>query len=280
MFKLFFRSFLIIVFFFSLKLFAQEFETERDTVEVYLIDSFITPEIPHKFVLSFISSEESKSKVIIENIYEVVVSDEFTDSHRFELDVSGYDFENQRIPYYIFVEDSNGNVYRSEKYEVHLPYEIEIAGESNFLLLCLFGGVVFALPSPTYADFKGDGYFSLTKEIPIISLKSRSFYYPQGYFAVEYSHIFKAPVKNLLRAGYKHFIELPWIEYISPGVSGFTNFKGYSGASPEVSVGWFRIFSTFTVYTRYRFNFKPGDKGSEFNEISIGLYSGFFSIYL
>jgi hypothetical protein len=106
-----------------------------------------------------------------------------------------------------------------------------------------------------------------------------SYKYPSGYIAAEYSHIFGAPQKNFLRLGYKHIMEIPGIEYVSPGLNVFTNFSGFNGVSPELSVGLFKIFNTFTVYTRYRFNFKPGETESNFHEFSIGLYSSFFSFY-
>jgi hypothetical protein len=177
------------------------------------------------------------------------------------------------------VEDSLGHQYKSEQYEFELPVEPKVEGESNLLLLCLFGATVFVVPSPTYVIEKSEDYFSLTKEIPLISIRGTGYKYPTGYFSAEYSYIFNAPVKNFLRIGYKHLIEIPGIEYLSPGINGFTNFNGFNGISPEVSLGLFKIVNTFTVYARYRFNFKPSDKGSEFHEFSIGLYSSFFSLY-
>jgi hypothetical protein len=146
-------------------------------------------------------------------------------------------------------------------------------------LLCLLGGTVFILPSPIYVNWEGKSYFSLNKEIPLIFIRSSGFSYPTGYFSFEYSYIFHAPVRNFLRIGYKHLIEIPGIEYVSPGVNGFTNLKSFNGISPELSIGWFKILDTFTLYSRFRYNFKPGAKYSEFSEISIGLYSGFFAIY-
>jgi hypothetical protein len=85
---------------------------------------------------------------------------------------------------------------------------------------------------------------------------------------------------NYLRTGYKQIFEPGFIEYVSPGVKVFTNFAGNNGISPEISFGLFRMLDSFTVYARYRYNIKPGDSSANFNEISIGLYSSFFSLYL
>jgi hypothetical protein len=172
-----------------------------------------------------------------------------------------------------------GNKYTSEQYDFQLPQEVKVKSESNFLLLCLFGGSVFLLPAPTYVYANHNSYFSLTKEIPLISLSKKGFTYPAGYFSLEYSHIFNAPNKNYLRIGYKQIIEIPGIQYLSPGINGFTNFKGFNGISPELSAGLFKILDTFILYVRYRYNAKPGETGSEFQEISLGLYSNFFSLY-
>jgi hypothetical protein len=188
-------------------------------------------------------------------------------------------FAAQHIPFQIFIEDSLGNKFTSEINEVDLPFELNVESESNFLMLCLFGGTVFLVPSPGVVFTEDQSYFSLTKEIPLIAFRSGSFTYPMGYFSVEYSHVFNAPVSNYFRVGYKHIFEVPYIEYISPGINGFTNFNGFNGVSPEVSFGLVRLFNTFTVYSRYRYNVKPGQSGSGFHEISLGLYSSFFSIF-
>lgn len=253
---------------------------QPDSVEVYLIDSYITPETPHTFILSFFTSEKAKSKVLIDNEYEYPVSKKLEDNHQIKIDVSELEFKKENIPFIITIEDSLGNENKSEVYEVELPRQIKIKDESNFLLLCLFGGTVFLLPNPVYVNAKGKSYFSLTKEIPLISLQKQGFTYPAGYFSVEYSHIFNAPIKNFFRAGYKHIIEIPFFQYLSPGINYTTNFNGFNAVSPELSIGLFRILNTFIVYSKYRYNLKPGGSENNFHEISIGLYSNFFSLYL
>jgi hypothetical protein len=256
-----------------------QLKAQADSIEIDVIDNFVTPEIPHNFILSFYTSEETKAQVLIDNTYKYTVSDKFNDLHKIRIDISKLEFKEKDVPFVIIVEDSSGNKFTSEKYDFQLPQEIKIKGESNFLLLCLFGGTVFLLPSPTYVFTGNDKYFSLTKEIPLISISKKGFTYPAGYFSLEYSHIFDAPRKNFLRLGYKQIIEIPGIQYISPGINGFTDFKGFNGISPEISAGLFKILDTFILYARYRYNVKPGESGSEFQEISIGLYSNFFSLY-
>lgn len=252
---------------------------QQDTIEIYIIDNFVTPELPNKLMLSFFTSEVCKSKLNINGTTELIISSEPTDNHKIQVDLTSYTLKSKENYFTIIVEDELGNSYTSEKDEFEIPKEIIVEGGSNFLMFCLFGGVVFALPSPVYVLTKESQYFSLTKEIPLIFLKSSGYNYPTGYFSVEYSHIINAPVKNFFRAGYKHIITIPGLEYVSPGMNYITNFKGYNGISPEISLGLFKIFNTFTVYSRYRFNAKPGEPGSEFHEISLGLYSGFFAIY-
>ena len=252
---------------------------QQDTIEIYIIDNFVTPELPNKLMLSFFTSEVCKSKLNINGTTELIISSEPTDNHKIQVDLTSYTLKSKENYFTIIVEDELGNSYTSEKDEFEIPKEIIVEGGSNFLMFCLFGGVVFALPSPVYVLTKESQYFSLTKEIPLIFLKSSGYNYPTGYFSVEYSHIINAPVKNFFRAGYKHIIAIPGLEYVSPGLNYITNFKGYNGISPEISLGLFKIFNTFTVYSRYRFNAKPGEPGSEFHEISLGLYSGFFAIY-
>lgn len=251
----------------------------EDTVEIFVIDNYILSDQHNLFVISFFTSERTKSYLKFDNGREVEISKELSDSHKDTIDITRFNFKTKTPHFVIVVEDSLGKKYTSERYDLEIPEDVEIRGESNFLLLCLFGGTVFVLPYPNYVYWGDKSYWGLTKEIPLVFLRSSDYQYPLGYFSIEYSYIWDAPVRNFLRVGYKHIIKVPGIEFISPGVSGFTSFHGFNGISPELTVGWFKIFNVFTVYSRFRYNVKPGKELHDFSDISIGLYSGFFAIY-
>jgi len=161
-----------------------------------------------------------------------------------------------------------------------LPYEPEIKGGSDLVQLCLFGGAIFLLPYPDLIIHDGYGYFALTKDIPILSFRSSNINYPSAYLSLEYTYIFESEQNNILRAAYKRIFEIDYLEFIAPAISAYTNFSGNNGIGIELSAGLFTIEDTFTLYSRYRYNLKPGDSSGNFHEISVGLYSGFFSIYL
>ena len=258
---------------------AQE---ENYPVEIYLLDSFVTPELPHTMMVSFITSEEATSKIVIQNEYEYEVSTEFTDTHEFELDVTNSNFDSMFVSYQIIATDKEGKEYTSEVFEVELPnvYKLRTDSDQGLLIICCFGGIIFGLPTASYASFDGENHFALSKEIPFLSFYTRGVTKPSGYFSVGYTHIFDAPKKNFLRFGYKEIFYVPGIEYVSPGINAFTDFSGFNGFSPELSIGWFEIYNIFTVYSRYRFNFQPGNGTNNFHEVSIGLFSNFFSLNL
>lgn len=253
---------------------------ETDSIEVYLIDAYVKPELPHKFTLSFFTSDVCKSKVMIDENYEYTVNDELSDMHKTEIEITGLEFDDKIVNFVILTEDEAGRKFVSEVFDFYLPFEPEVKEGSDLFQLCLFGGAIFLLPYSNLVIQGGESFFSLTKEIPIISFRSKSRRYPAGYLSLEYSFIFNAGIKNYLRAGYKQIYELPYIEYFSPGVSLYTNFSGNNGIALETSVGLFTIVDTFTLYTRYRYNIKPGGSPGNFHEVSIGLYSSFFSYYL
>lgn len=279
------KLFLLLVLLISVSplIFTQnEFETESDSlgIEVYLIDAYVKQEPPYIFILSFYTSEVCLSNVIIDNKYEYVVSNGISEAHSAKIDITDLKFLEKNINFVIETTDSLGNKNLSEEFEFDLPFEPTLNEGSSLLTLCLFAGSVFVLPMPGYVNSNGDHFYSLTKEIPIISFRAKKGNYPSSYLSFEYTFIFDAENKNFARLGYKKIFPIDYIEYISAGVSAYTNFSGQNGFAPEVSLGWFTVLDTFTLYTRYRYNFKPGDANSNFHEINLGLYTRFFSLYL
>lgn len=255
---------------------------QNSSVDVFVIDSYITPEDPHHFILSFFTTEAATSKITIEDEYDFFVSDTLAEDHKTEIDISNLVFDSSYVKFVIEGETKNGKKYKSDEFEIVLPFKTKLGADRNTSLLtvCCFGGIIFGIPAPTLVFEDGESRFSLAKEIPLFSFYSGGYNYPVGYISVEYAHIFDAEYKNYLRSGYKQVFTVEPIEFISAGLSGFTTFKGYNGLSPEVTIGWFKVYNTFTVYSRYRFNFQPSDFDRNFHEISIGLYSNFFSINL
>jgi hypothetical protein len=254
--------------------------SQTDSVEVNLIDAYCTREMPYTFKLSFYTSEVCKSKVLLEDKYEYKVSDDFVDMHKTEININDLSFNGQIVNFVIITETESGKIYQSEKFDFDLPFEPKIQSGSDLFTLCLFGSVIFLLPYPSYAFDDHSSYFSLTKEIPFISFRSRSLNYPSGYLSIEYSYLFNNENPSYLRVGYKRLFEIPHIEYLSPGISLYSNFDVNQGIAPELSLGLFTIEDTFTFYIRYRYNFTLQTNGTNFQEINIGLYSGFFSLYL
>ena len=72
-------------------------QTDVDSIEVYLIDAYVKPEPPHKFILSFFTSDVCKSKVILDDRYEYVVSDEFSDRHIIDIELAGLNFSDKIV---------------------------------------------------------------------------------------------------------------------------------------------------------------------------------------
>ncbi len=262
---------------------AQGFDEEQSdstAIEVYLIDAYVKPEPPYTFILSFYTSELCLSKVVIDKQYEFVVSDSLTESHSSKIDISALGFFERNVRFVIETVDSNGAKSESEEFEFDLPYEPTIGEGLSIWTLCLFAGSVFLLPMPGYVRTDNDNYYSITKDLPIISFRAKRGNYPSGYISLEYTYVFDVRYNNYLRFGYKKMFPVDYIEYISPGLTAYTNFMGQNGIAPEISIGWFTLLDTFTFYTRYRYNIKPKDSSSNFHEINLGLYTRFLSIYL
>ncbi|MBK9098925.1 MAG: hypothetical protein IPM14_12545 [bacterium] len=268
-----------VILFLTILIFSAKHFCQTDSIEVYLIDAYCTRELPYTFKLSFYTSDVCKSKVILEDEYEFVVSNELTDMHKADIDISNLSFEDQLINFIIISETEDSRIYQSEKFDFDLPYEPQIKEGSDLFTLCLFGSAIFLLPYPGYVYDGESSYFSLTKEIPVLSFRSKSLNYPAGYLSLEYTYVFNAEDPSYLRTGYKRLFEVSTIEYISPGISFYSNFNINQGISPEISLGLFTIEETFTFYARYRYNFALHNSGTNFQEFYIGLYSAFFSFY-
>ena len=256
--------------------------SQNDPMELFLIDSYVTPEKPYTFNLSFFTNENVKTKVVIDQKYEVSVSEEFVTDHFSEIDFTDYKFSDKFIPFVIISEFENGETKESETFEIVLPYEefIETKEGEDPISTILLGFLLYLVPSPNMLITENDNYFSLTKEFPLITFYSSGYTNPSGSITIEYTHVYEENIDNYLRLGYKQFFPVPVFEYVSPGLTGFTNFNGFNGIGSEFSVGLFNIYEVFTVYSRYRFNFKPDETDLNFHEISIGLYSNFFTIDL
>lgn len=257
-----------------------ELVSDSAAIEVYLIDAYVKQEPPYIFILSFYTSEVCLSNVIIDEKYEYLVSNGLSEAHSAKIDISSLKFLEKNVNFVIETIDSLGNKNKSEEFEFDLPFEPIISEGSSIWTLCLFAGSVFILPMPGYVNQQGDHYYSLTKEIPIVSFRAKRGNYPSSYLSFEHTYIFDAENKNFSRLGYKKIFPIDYVEYISAGISAYTNFSGQNGLSPEISIGWFTLFDTFTLYSRYRYNYKPGDSDSNFHEVNLGLYTRFFSLYL
>lgn len=251
---------------------------QENLTDIFIIDSYVTPDKPHLIRVSFITSDSVQSKIIFNKKYSFDVSKNFIGSHKFETNLENLKLDSSKLYYVIQVKDSAGNFSESEINELALPMELySEPANSDLFTLCL-GGAVFMLPNPTIIIKSSKQYFSFTKEIPLISFFSKGYNYPVGYFSAEYSYIEKIRYNHFFRFGYKQIFMIPYFEYVSIGLNGFTDFNGTNGVSPEFSIGVFRIYNIFTLFGRYRFNIQPNNGTTNFHEITIGLYSNFLSI--
>lgn len=256
------------------------FTQSEDTIEVYIIDAFVPPENPTVFNVSFYTSDFCKSFIKIDDKFEIPISTLPTDNHRAEIDFAKYKISKETIPYVIIVEDSIGTKFTTESYDIFIHNVSEVESESGNFFTCLTGGIVFLIPSVCYLNAHGEEFFRLKKELPLFTFYSGGFNYPIGAFMFGYAHSPKFNPKNIFLYSYKHIIEVPYIEYISPSVGGYSNFKGINGASTEFSIGLIKLYNVFTIEAGCKYNFIPTKKGTEFWELSIGLFSSFFSLHL
>ena len=254
--------------------------SQSDSIEVYLIDAYCTREIPYTFKLSFYTSDLCKSKVILEDKYDYTVSADYVDLHKAEIIIDNLAFVDTIINFVIVTETKSGVVAKSEEFDFDIPYEPKIKEGSDLLTLCLFGSSIFLIPYPSLVAQSHSTYLGLTKEIPLLSFRSKTRNYPSAFISLEYTYVFDQEHPGYLRAGYKKMFEVPGLDYISPGITLYTNFNNNYGISPEFSIGLFNAFDTFTAYIRCRSNFTFHSEGTNFQEIYIGFYSSLFSFYI
>jgi len=256
--------------------FAQDEITE---IDIFVIDSYVTPEKPHKVMLTFFTSESVKAKIKFDGNDELVVSTQYLEEHKFEILLSKLNYDSTSIPFKIEVENKKGNQATSEVFDLYLPgvYNFEIKNNSNFLDLCL-GGILYLFPSPTFTNVNSRLSYSLTKELPVISFYGSGYNFPTSYISLEYSYLFDIENRNYLRVGYKYIFQTKIIKYVSPGINLTTNFNEFNGISPEISFGLFKFYETFTLYTRFRYNYNMNDSRDDFVELSIGLFTSSLSL--
>jgi len=256
-------------------------QTDTTGIEITIIDSYITPELPHTFVLSFFTSDSCLSFLSLENKYTFKVSEKPTDSHKIEVDLSNIKFDSLLIHYTVTAAGKDKKEFK-QSFETILSDESLLVKNKdlNLFNVCCIGGVIFGLPSPGLLIYNNENYLTLSKEIPLFSFYSGGYNYPSSYIGLEYKYIPKFEAKHQLALGYKKIYQVPVIEYISPGGNYFTNFLGNYGISLELSIGFFKFYNTFTVFARYRYSQCIGDEKSHFHEISLGLYSSFFTLNL
>lgn len=272
------KNYLLLIVLLAICFIQSALNAQEVASDIFIIDSYITPEQPYKIKISFMTTDSVRSKIIFNGNQIFKVSDNFLGTHKFEKNLAEIKYDSTKITYVIEITDSSGNSFLSEENELEFPANTLIeSNSSGFFKLCL-GASIFALPNPTLLITKQKNYFSLTKEIPLISFFSKGYNYPVGYFGVEYSYVNKFINNNFFRVGYKQVFQIPAIEFVSIGLNGFTNFNGKNGISPELTLGLVKFYNVFTLFTRYRFNLKPNESEYRFHELTIGLYSNILSL--
>ncbi len=272
---------LLYLFLFTVPLVSTNAQSDSTGIEITIIDSYITPETPHMFVLSFFTSDSCTSSLKIGGKYFFKVSEKPTDTHKAEIDMTNLQFDSLLIIYSITAVDRKGKEF-VQTFETTLSDENLLVKnrDLNLFTTCCIGGTFFGIPSPGLIIAGDKNYFALSKEIPLFSFYSGGYNYPAGYFGLEYKYIPEFQAKHHLSAGYKQVIQIPVLEFVAPGVNYFTNFLGGYGISVETTIGLFRFYNVFTLFSRYRYSSFLGEDKGRFHEISIGLYSNFFSLNL
>lgn len=263
------------------------FAQEEEEFELYLIDNYLRSNEPSKLVISWMTNVEAKSKVNIPSLGTFTASDTLTDKIFLVIDVSklldtpgDYDFS-------ILSELEDGTEIQSEKFIFTVPnqeiqpLDTKRSEFSYYFYTCCVGGSLWLVPSLGLSMNDKTSKFTISKEMPLLSFGSSSAFknYPYSYVFTGYTHTLKGDAQNIFRYGYRQLFELKKIiNYLSIGLSGFTNFKGANGISPEVSFSFLRILSTFDLYFLYRFDKELKNGNYSSHQIQLGLYTSSFSL--
>lgn len=263
------------------------FAQEEEEFELYLIDNYLRSNEPSKLVLSWMTNIEAKSKVNIPSLGTFTASDTITDKIFFVADVTKLLAYPGDYDFYILSELDDGTEIQSEKFIFTIPnqeiqpLETKQSEFSYYFYTCCVGGSLWLVPSLGLSINNKTSKFTITKEIPLLSFGSKSAFknYPYFYLFAGYTHTIKGDVQNIFRYGYRQMFEMKKIiNYLSIGLSGFTNFKGANGISPEVSFSFLRILSTFDLYLLYRFDKELKNGNYSSHQIQLGLYTSSFSL--
>ncbi|MCE1189111.1 MAG: hypothetical protein LWX56_08205 [Ignavibacteria bacterium] len=272
------RTFLIIFIVVGTRAFAQE-GGDGNGVEIFLIESFVPQESPNQFYLTVYTSVRCRSKVILNNKYAFTISDSLTDNHKAVLDISAVKADSLSIPFVIEVTDSLNVKTVSEKYEIILPSVEKAPQGGGEFASCLYGALIYAIPVVDGYRQDAQNRWGFSKEFPILSFFQGGYNYPSSFVSAEYSHVFKSE-ENYLRLGWKYLIPTVAGEYFVLGLNGATNFKGYNGISPEATWGVLSLTNEFSLFIRYRYTTNFENPARSYSNISIGLYTWFFSKHM
>lgn len=280
------KSFLHSAFLVSLLLFAAPWNFAQtagpDSAEIFLFESFIPPENPDTLVISFFATAPVRSGILVGDAPVVTISDTLAEDHSANIDISEMMFDSASVVCLIRAEDAEGRISHSEPFVVKLPEEVQFSkSAASGWQSCLFGGLVYMIPTVGYVYQEGsNGYTALSKEFPLLGYYASGYTFPSAYLAVEYQHIVNFKHRNFFRVGYKQVFRTPGIQFVSVGLNAATDFLGYNGLTPEVTLGFFNFSNVFTVYGRARYTFQPGVGGNQFAEFSIGLFTAAFTLHL
>ncbi len=253
---------------------------QANDIEVFLIDSFVESSNKPILKITFFTSEPCFSKIKINNQFEYSLSDSLIEEHKYKIKLSDINIQHDFTYEILLSKNQHFKVYSKE--EILLSDEIKTDLNSSYSLfkMCCVGGIVFGLPSPQLIMQNGEKYFSLTKQIPILKFYSQNFSEPSSFLSVEYTYIFNDEKTQLFRINYdKYYYKLP-IKYVAPGISLFTDFKGYNSVGISVACGLLQLSNVFDLFVKYRYNFNLNKTHKSFSEFTIGINSNFFSINL